>query len=73
MGADLLVAQPVQLAARQAPQGLPTGVQALVQGSMLRLHTDILGTLVIAEEGPDLSSTAYGVIADLFEILAAGA
>jgi homoserine dehydrogenase len=43
------------------------------QGSMLRLHTDILGTLVIAEEGPDLSSTAYGVIADLFEILAAGA
>lgn len=43
------------------------------QGSMLRLHTDILGTLVIAEEGPDLSSTAYGVIADLFEIQAAGA
>ncbi len=38
-------------------------------GSMLRLETDILGTLVVAEEHPDLSSTAYGVIADLFEIL----
>jgi homoserine dehydrogenase len=39
-------------------------------GSMLRLETDILGTLLLAEEAPDLASTAYGVIADLWEIQA---
>lgn len=38
------------------------------QGSALRLVTDILGALLIAEEGPDLSSTAYGLLADLLEI-----
>ncbi len=37
-------------------------------GSMLRFHTDILGKLVVAEDEPDLSTTAYGVIADLFEL-----
>ena len=38
-------------------------------GSILRIHTDLLGRLVIAEDEPDLSTTAYGVIADLFELL----
>jgi len=37
-------------------------------GSMLRLHTDLLGRLVIAEEAPDLTTTAYGVLADLLEL-----
>lgn len=37
-------------------------------GSMLCLHTDILGRLVIAEDAPDLSTTAYGVIADLLAL-----
>ncbi|HWQ09666.1 MAG TPA: hypothetical protein VN436_11175 [Holophaga sp.] len=37
-------------------------------GSILRLHTDLLGRLVIAEDGPDLSTTAYGVLADLLEL-----
>lgn len=43
------------------------------QGSMLRLITDILGTLVVAEETPDLSSTAYGILADLLEVASTGA
>jgi homoserine dehydrogenase len=38
--------------------------------SILRLHTDLLGRLIIAEDGPDLSTTAYGLIADLFALLA---
>jgi len=38
-------------------------------GSVLRIHTDILGRLILAEDGPDLSTTAYGVIADLFALL----
>lgn len=38
-------------------------------GSVLRIHTDILGRLVVAEDGPDLSTTAYGVIADLLELM----
>jgi homoserine dehydrogenase len=37
-------------------------------GSILRLTTDILGKLVLTEEDPDLSTTAYGVIADLFRL-----
>jgi homoserine dehydrogenase len=37
-------------------------------GSVLRIHTDLLGRLVIAEDAPDLSTTAYGVIADLLEL-----
>ncbi len=40
-------------------------------GSMLRIHTDILGKLVIAEDEPDLSTTAYGLITDLLELPAA--
>jgi homoserine dehydrogenase len=38
-------------------------------GSILRLTTDILGKLVLTEEDPDLSTTAYGVISDLFRLL----
>lgn len=37
-------------------------------GSVLRIHTDLLGRLVIAEDAPDLSTTAYGVIADLLAL-----
>ena len=43
---------------------------ALVEGtgSILRLTTDIMGTIVLTEEDPDLSTTAYGVISDLFHL-----
>lgn len=37
-------------------------------GSVLRIATDLMGTIVVAEEAPDLKTTAYGVIADLLEI-----
>jgi homoserine dehydrogenase len=37
-------------------------------GSILRLTTDILGKIVLTEETPDLSTTAYGVISDLFRL-----
>jgi homoserine dehydrogenase len=37
-------------------------------GSVLRIATDLMGTIVLAEEAPDLKTTAYGVIADLLEI-----
>jgi homoserine dehydrogenase len=37
-------------------------------GSILRLTTDILGRIVLTEEAPDLSTTAYGVISDLFRL-----
>ena len=36
--------------------------------SVLRLLGDLVGTIVVAEEAPDLRTTAYGVIADLFEV-----
>ena len=39
-------------------------------GSILRIHADLLGRLVIAEDAPDLSTTAYGVIADLLALQA---
>jgi homoserine dehydrogenase len=39
-------------------------------GSVLRIATDLMGTIVLAEEAPDLRTTAYGVIADLLEIAA---
>jgi homoserine dehydrogenase len=43
---------------------------ALVEGtgSILRFTTDILGSFVLTEEEPDLSTTAYGVISDLFRL-----
>ena len=37
-------------------------------GSALRISTDILGTFVLAEEAPDLNTTAYAVISDLFAL-----
>jgi homoserine dehydrogenase len=37
-------------------------------GSILRLTTDVLGRIVLTEEEPDLSTTAYGVISDLFRL-----
>lgn len=37
-------------------------------GSVVRVATDLMGTIVVASEAPDLRTTAYGVIADLFEI-----
>lgn len=37
-------------------------------GSILRFTTDILGKIVLTEEAPDLSTTAYGVISDLFRL-----
>jgi homoserine dehydrogenase len=37
-------------------------------GSVLRIATDLMGTIVLAEEAPDLKTTAYGVISDLLEI-----
>ncbi|HEV7515063.1 MAG TPA: homoserine dehydrogenase, partial [Thermoanaerobaculia bacterium] len=37
-------------------------------GSILRLTTDLLGKLVLTEEGPDLTTTAYGVLCDLLSL-----
>ncbi len=37
-------------------------------GSALRISTDILGTFTIGEESPDLHTTAYAVISDLFSL-----
>lgn len=37
-------------------------------GSILRFTTDIVGKIVLTEEDPDLSTTAYGVISDLFRL-----
>jgi homoserine dehydrogenase len=55
------------VAARELPAGHPfAGVDGA--GSVLRIATDLMGTIVIAEEAPDLRTTAYGVIGDLLEI-----
>ena len=47
---------------------------ALVEdtSSILRLVTDLAGTVVITEERPDIRVTAYGVISDLLAVDAAG-
>jgi homoserine dehydrogenase len=37
-------------------------------GSILRFTTDILGKIVLTEEDPDLSTTAYGVISNLLRL-----
>jgi homoserine dehydrogenase len=34
-------------------------------GSVLRLETDLMGPIVVAQEDPTLSDTAYGVLNDL--------
>jgi homoserine dehydrogenase len=56
-----------RVAIREIPLSDPF---ALVSGtgSILRLTTDILGKIVLTEEDPDLSTTAYGVITDLFRL-----
>lgn len=37
--------------------------------SILRLHTDLMGRIsILEEEGPGLTGTAYGVLADLFAL-----
>jgi homoserine dehydrogenase len=41
-------------------------------GAALRLETDLMHPLVLTQEAPDLYDTAYGVINDLMEIVAAG-
>ena len=40
-------------------------------GSVLRIETDLMGPIVVAQEEPTLSDTAYGVLNDLLTIAAA--
>jgi len=56
-----------RITAREIPLADPF---ALVEGtgSILRLTTDIAGKIVLTEEDPDLSTTAYGVISDLYRL-----
>jgi len=37
-------------------------------GSIIRIHTDLMGPLTIQQDAPTLSDTAYGVLNDLLEI-----
>ncbi len=55
--------------AREVPLDNPF---ALVAGtaSILRLTTDRLGTIVLTEENPDLTTTAYGILSDLLSLVA---
>jgi homoserine dehydrogenase len=50
----------------------PADPFALVEGtsSILRIVTDLAGTLVVTEEHPDIRVTAYGVVSDLMAIAA---
>jgi homoserine dehydrogenase len=60
-----------QVAARVTAREIPLSDPfALVDGisSILRLTTDIAGKIVLTEEDPDLSTTAYGVISDLYRL-----
>jgi homoserine dehydrogenase len=56
-----------RVAAREVPHSDPF---ALVEGtgSILRLTTDIAGKIVLTEEDPNLSTTAYGVLSDLYRL-----
>jgi len=56
-----------RVALREVPRGDPF---ALVEGtsSILRLVTDLAGSIVITEERPDIRVTAYGVISDLLAV-----
>jgi homoserine dehydrogenase len=58
-----------RVALREVPRDDPF---ALVEGtsSILRLVTDLAGTIVITEERPDIQVTAYGVIGDLLALAA---
>ena len=53
--------------AREVPLGDPFALVAGT-GSILRLTTDLLGTIVITEENPDLTTTAYGILSDLLSL-----
>ena len=55
------------VAARELPASHPFA-RTDGPGSVLRIATDLMGTVLVAEEAPDLRTTAYGVIADLLEI-----
>ena len=37
-------------------------------GSIVRFETDLLGKILMTEENPDITTTAYGVIADLYAL-----
>ena len=37
-------------------------------GSIVRFETDLLGKILMTEENPDITTTAYGVITDLFAL-----
>jgi homoserine dehydrogenase len=39
------------------------------RGSMIRISTDLLGQITLTQENPNLTSTAYAVISDLFYLL----
>jgi homoserine dehydrogenase len=58
-----------RVAAREIPLTDPFALVAGT-GSILRLTTDIAGKIVLTEEEPDLSTTAYGVISDLYRLRA---
>ena len=60
-----------RVTAREIPLADPF---ALVDGigSILRLTADIAGKIVLTEEEPDLSTTAYGVISDLYRLRSYG-
>jgi len=53
--------------AREVPLGHPF---ALVEGtgSILRITTDLLGSISLIEEAPDLRATAYGILSDLLSL-----
>jgi len=55
--------------AREVPLDDPFALVAGT-GSILRLTTDLLGTTVLTEENPDLTTTAYGVLSDLLSLAA---
>jgi homoserine dehydrogenase len=60
-----------KIAGRVRARELPlTDPFALVQGtgSILRLSADLVGTIVLTKENPDLTTTAYGVISDLLSL-----
>jgi homoserine dehydrogenase len=37
-------------------------------GSIVRFETDLLGSILMTEENPDITTTAYGVLADLYAL-----
>jgi homoserine dehydrogenase len=57
-----------RVAARELSREDPFG---RVEGttSVIRFSTDVLGTLMITEEAPDLATTAYGVLGDLLALV----